>query len=128
MHEFPIRVYYEDTDMAGIVYHANYLKFIERARSDWVRSKGVDQTPLKEDEGLVFVVRKIDADYFKPAKFDEELTVETRAVQVTGARLVMEQIVKRDNELLFQAMVTVVCANEAGQAARLPQNLRLMLH
>ncbi|MGR3839446.1 MAG: tol-pal system-associated acyl-CoA thioesterase [Cognatishimia sp.] len=128
MHEFPIRVYYEDTDMAGIVYHANYLKFIERARSDWVRSKGVDQTQLKEDEGLVFVVRKIDADYFKPAKFDEELTVETRAVQVTGARLVMEQIVKRDNELLFQAMVTVVCANEAGQAARLPQNLRLMLH
>ena len=98
------------------------------ARSDWVRSKGVDQTQLKEDEGLVFVVRKIDADYFKPAKFDEELTVETRAVQVTGARLVMEQIVKRDNELLFQAMVTVVCANEAGQAARLPQNLRLMLH
>lgn len=128
MHEFPIRVYYEDTDMAGIVYHANYLKFIERARSDWVRSKGVDQTQLKDDEGLVFVVRKIDADYFKPAKFDEELTVETRAVQVTGARLVMEQIVKRDNELLFQAMVTVVCANEAGQAARLPQNLRLMLH
>jgi acyl-CoA thioester hydrolase len=128
MHEFPIRVYYEDTDMAGIVYHANYLKFIERARSDWVRSKGVDQTQLKEDEGLVFVVRKIDADYFKPAKFDEELTVETRAVQVTGARLVMEQIVKRENELLFQAMVTVVCANEAGQAARLPQNLRLMLH
>ena len=127
-HEFPIRVYYEDTDMAGIVYHANYLKFIERARSDWVRSKGVDQTQLKDDEGLVFVVRKIDADYFKPAKFDEELTVETRAVQVTGARLVMEQIVKRDNELLFQAMVTVVCANEAGQAARLPQNLRLMLH
>jgi acyl-CoA thioester hydrolase len=128
MHEFPIRVYYEDTDMAGIVYHANYLKFIERARSDWVRSKGVYQTQLKDDEGLVFVVRKIDADYFKPAKFDEELIVETRAVQVTGARLVMEQIVKRDNELLFQAMVTVVCANEAGQAARLPQNLRLMLH
>lgn len=128
MHEFPIRVYYEDTDMAGIVYYANYLKFIERARSDWVRQKGVDQNAMKDEDGVVFAVRKVEADYLMPARFDDELLVETRAIQVTGARLVMEQIVKRGNELLFQAIVTIVCVGENGLAARLPANLRLMLH
>ena len=88
MHEFPIRVYYEDTDMAGIVYYANYLKFIERARSDWVRQKGVDQNAMKDEDGVVFAVRKVEADYLMPARFDDELLVETRAIQVTGARLV----------------------------------------
>ncbi len=127
-HSFPVRVYYEDTDMAGIVYYANYLKFIERARSDWVREKGIDQTRMKEDEGVVFAVRRVEADYLGSAKFDDELVVETRAIGVTGARLVMEQIVKRDEEVLFQAMVTIVCINETGQAARLPANIRLMLH
>ncbi|WP_370229824.1 tol-pal system-associated acyl-CoA thioesterase [Cognatishimia sp.] len=127
-HEFPIRVYYEDTDMAGIVYYANYLKFIERARSDWVRQKGVDQNAMKDKEGIVFAVRKVEADYLAPAKFDDELVVETRAIQITGARLVMEQIVKRDKDLLFQALVTIVCVGENGQAARLPANLRLVLH
>lgn len=127
-HNFPIRVYYEDTDMAGIVFYANYLKYIERARSDWVRGKGINQAELKEEEGLVFAVRRVEADYLAPAHFDEELIVETRAITVTGARLVMEQIVKRNCDLLFQAVVTLVCINEAGQPVRLPANLRLMLH
>jgi acyl-CoA thioester hydrolase len=127
-HEFPIRVYYEDTDMAGIVYYANYLRYIERARSDWVRGKGVDQNRMKDEDGIVFAVRKVEADYLMPAKFDDELLVETRTVQVTGARLVMEQIIRRGNDLLFQAIVTIVCVGENGQAARLPANLRLMLH
>ena len=127
-HEFPIRVYYEDTDMAGIVYYANYLRYIERARSDWVRSKGVDQNRMKDEDGIVFAVRKVEADYLMPAKFDDELLVETRTVQVTGARLVMEQIIRRGNDLLFRAIVTIVCVGENGQAARLPANLRLMLH
>ncbi|UZD89667.1 tol-pal system-associated acyl-CoA thioesterase [Cognatishimia activa] len=127
-HNFPIRVYYEDTDMAGIVFYANYLKYIERARSDWVRGKGINQAELKEEEGLVFAVRRVEADYLAPAHFDEELVVETRTISVTGARLVMEQIVKRNCDLLFQAVVTLVCINEAGQPVRLPANLRLMLH
>lgn len=127
-HNFPIRVYYEDTDMAGIVFYANYLKYIERARSDWVRGKGINQAELKEEDGLVFAVRRVEADYLAPAHFDEELVVETRPITVTGARLVMEQIVKRDCDLLFQAVVTLVCINEAGQPVRLPANIRLMLH
>ncbi|MGH1466445.1 MAG: tol-pal system-associated acyl-CoA thioesterase [Cognatishimia sp.] len=127
-HLFPVRVYYEDTDMAGIVFYANYLKYIERARSDWVRGKGVNQAELKTQDGLVFAVRRVEADYLAPAKFDDELVVETRPIAVTGARLVMEQIVKRDADLLFQAIVTLVCINEAGQPVRLPANIRLMLH
>lgn len=128
IHTFPIRVYYEDTDMAGIVYYANYLRYIERARSDWVRAQGIDQRQMKLDDGVVFAVRRVEADYLSPAVFDDELSVETTPVAVTGARLVMEQVVKRGAEVLFQAVVTIVCIGETGHPARLPANIRLMLH
>jgi acyl-CoA thioester hydrolase len=121
-------VYYEDTDMAGIVYHANYLKFIERGRSDWVRQRGVDQNLMKDEAGMVFAVRRLEADYVGSAKFDDELIVETRPLAVTGARLILDQTVKRGDATLFHAIVTIVCINDAGQAARLPANIRLMLH
>jgi len=127
-HIFPIRVYYEDTDMAGIVYYANYLRYIERARSDWVREIGVDQNAMKSDAGVVFAVRRVEADYLSPAHFDDQLTVETNTVNVTAARLVMEQSVKRGQEVLFQAIVTIVCISETGHPTRLPANIRLMLH
>ncbi|GAA6187755.1 tol-pal system-associated acyl-CoA thioesterase [Litorivita sp. NS0012-18] len=128
LHRFAIRVYYEDTDMAGIVYYANYLKYIERARSDWVREVGVDQNALREGEGLVFAVRRVEADYLLPAKFDDVLEVTTATVQVTGARMVLEQQVLRDGEVLFSAQVTLVVINEAGHAARLPAIIRRMVH
>ncbi len=127
-HTFPIRVYYEDTDMAGIVYYANYLKFIERARSDWVRELGIDQNAMRADEGLVFAVRRVEADYIASAHFDDELVVETDVVSVSGARLVVSQGVRRAGEIIFTATVTLVCINEMGQPARLPANIRLMLH
>lgn len=127
-HKFKIRVYYEDTDMAGIVYYANYLKYIERARSDWVRGIGVDQNAMREDDGVVFAVRRVEADYHAPAKFDDQLEVRTTVQTVTGARLVMEQSLHRGDSLLFSAVVTVVCVNDAGLPARLPANIRLMLH
>ena len=127
-HRFELRVYYEDTDMGGIVYHANYLKFIERARSAWVRGLGIDQNAMRAREGLIFAVRRIEAEYLGPARFDDVLQVETRTVQVTGARMVMEQSVSRACEKLFQALVTVVCLTEGGQPARLPATIRLRLH
>ncbi|WP_306115439.1 MULTISPECIES: tol-pal system-associated acyl-CoA thioesterase [unclassified Roseovarius] len=126
-HQFPIRVYYEDTDMGGIVYYANYLKFIERGRSDWVRQIGIDQNAMRDD-GIVFAVRRVEAEYFAPARFDDDLLVETKTQAVTGARLIVEQSVMRGDELLFQAVVTIVCIGEAGQPVRLPANIRLMLH
>lgn len=122
-HLFPLRVYYEDTDLAGIVYYANYLKFIERARSEWVRALGVDQRRLRAEAGLVFAVRRVEADYLAPALFDDALTVATRLVERSGARLVLDQAVRRGDQSLFRARVTLVCLTEAGKPARLPQVL-----
>ncbi|CUH78200.1 tol-pal system-associated acyl-CoA thioesterase [Tropicibacter naphthalenivorans] len=126
-YSFPVRVYYEDTDMAGIVYHANYLKFIERARSEWVKEQGLDQNAMRE-EGIVFVVRKIDCDYLAPAKYDDELEVRTQVKSMTGVRLIMTQEVLRGEEILFRAEVTAVCATMDGHPSRLPAKLRQKVH
>jgi acyl-CoA thioester hydrolase len=126
-HHFPLRVYYEDTDLAGIVYYANYLKFIERARTEWVRGLGIDQTSLKAEQGIVFAVRRLEADYLRPAKFDDELAVATTLHHATGARIVLDQVVTRQAERLFAAQVTLVCLGEDGHPARLPPALRLRL-
>lgn len=123
-HDFILRVYYEDTDLAGIVYYANYLKFIERGRSEWVRALGVDQVALKRDHGLVFAVRRVEADYLKPAKYDDELRVTTDLIAETGARIVLDQAVWRGNDKLFTATVTLACLTETGAAARLPAEIR----
>ncbi len=128
VHRFDVRVYYEDTDLAGIVYYANYLKFIERARSEWVRGLGIDQTRLKQDEGIVFAVRRVEADYLSPAKFDDILRVETTPEAVTGARIILKQDVVRDGETLFTAMITLVALSETGHPVRLPADIRLMMH
>lgn len=127
IHRLPLRVYYEDTDLAGIVYYANYLKFIERGRSEWIRGLGVDQAALKRDHGLVFAVRRIEADYLRPARYDDQLVVETVLQAETGARLVMGQTVTRDGEVLFSAVVTIVCLSETGGPARLPADIRRLL-
>ncbi|MFW8637046.1 tol-pal system-associated acyl-CoA thioesterase [Cribrihabitans pelagius] len=125
IHEFPIRVYYEDTDMGGIVYHANYLRFIERARSDWVRGIGADQNAMR-DAGLVYAVHRIEADYLAPARFDEELTVTTEIAQVTPARMLLDQEVRRAGQPLFRAKVTIVCMTAEGRPARLPAEIRAL--
>ena len=126
-HRFVLRVYHEDTDLAGIVYYANYLKFIERARSEWVRSLGVDQVRMKALTGIVFAVRRIEADYLRPARFDDELQIETRLVSVTGARIQLSQDVLRGAERLLAARVTLVCLIDNGHPTRLPAELRRML-
>lgn len=125
-HRWPIRVYYEDTDLAGIVYYANYLKFIERARSEMVRAAGIDQTAMKA-EGLVFAVTRVEADYLAPAKYDDELVVETTVQKVTPARFVMGQVVLRDELALFRALVTIACLDTDGRPARLQQAVRDMM-
>lgn len=125
-HTYPIRVYYEDTDMGGIVYHANYLRYIERARSDWVRRLGNDQNAMRA-AGIVWVVRRIEADYIATAKFEDELVVETRLTDLGGARLTMDQTVRRDGQPIFHAIVTAVCMNAAGRPVRLPAEIRANL-
>ncbi len=124
---FDVHVYYEDTDLAGIVYYANYLRYIERARTEWVRMLGIDQRALKAERGVVFAVRRLEADYLVPARFDEDLTVLTEPKEIGGARLVLEQGVWREGQLLFHAIVTLVALGEAGQAVRMPANIRRRL-
>ncbi len=121
------RVYYEDTDLAGIVYYANYLKFIERGRSDWVREIGIDQTSLKEDHGVVFAVRRVEADYLRPGHLDDVLTVETTLREVRGARFVMDQRVLRGDEVLFTARVTIVTMTLDGRPTRLSPEIRAVM-
>lgn len=123
-HQFPIRVYYEDTDLAGFVYYANYFKFIERARSEWVREIGIDQAAMKAETGVVFAVRRVEADYFMPANYDDELIVQTQTEMVTGARLVLKQTVLRGDQPLFEALVTIVAIGANGAAARMPASIR----
>jgi acyl-CoA thioester hydrolase len=126
-HRFGVKVYYEDTDLAGIVYYANYLKFIERARTEWVASLGVDQIALKARDGIVFAVRRVEADFLRPAKFGDDLVVETTVQSLGGARIVLDQVVLRGGERLFAAVVTLVCLTEDGHAARLPPDVRARL-
>jgi acyl-CoA thioester hydrolase len=126
-HQFRTRIYYEDTDLSGIVYYANYLKFIERARTEWVASLGIDQMALRAVDGIVFAVRRVEADYLRLARFGDELVVETVLQSIGGARLVLEQVVFRDGERIFAAVVTLVCLGEDGHAARLPAAVRARL-
>lgn len=127
MHRHPIRVYYEDTDLAGIVYYANYLRFIERGRTEWVRGLGVDQGALKAGQGIVFAVRKVDADYLKPAKFDDQLEVTTELLALGGARIELRQEVWRGAERLFSAHVVLVCLQDGGHPARIPAEVRAVM-
>lgn len=125
-HRLPIRVYYEDTDFSGLVYHASYLRFMERARTEMLRELGLHQRALAEGAPgapIFFVVRAIDIDFQKPATMDDLLTVETRAQALGGASLTLDQRVLRGEELLARATVKVVCV-EAGRARRIPAELR----
>ena len=118
---FQCRVYYEDTDLAGIVYYANYLKFIERARSEWVRNLGLDQNVLRKDHGIVFVVRKVEADYLKSAKFDELLLISTELQKKTRVRLNFSQEIYRDSDLIFRANLVIVPLSVTGGLVKLPK-------
>jgi acyl-CoA thioester hydrolase len=126
-HSHPIRVYYEDTDLAGIVYYANYLRFIERARTEWVRSLGVDQVALRAEQGIVFAVARVEADYLAPARFDDVLEVRTDLLAMSGVRITLAQDVWRGDQRLFGSIVTLVALTGEGRPVRLPQALRARL-
>lgn len=127
VHHLPIRVYYEDTDAGGIVFYANYLKYLERGRSDFLRLLGVDQRAMMSDpvDGpLFFVVRRVELDYLRPAKFDDMVEVRTRFVSVAGASAVMEQEVRRGDETLARGFVTLAAVGKDGAPRRFPRPLR----
>ena len=127
-HVTDIRVYYEDTDSGGIVYYANYLKFAERGRTEMLRAAGIDHPALWDVHGIGFAVRRVTADYLKPAKLDDALSVHTRMTGIGGASLSAEQVVRRDDEDLVRLSVKLACINRDGRPARLPPPLRNALH
>lgn len=125
-HYFPLTVYYEDTDMAGIVYYANYLRFIERARSTIVEEMGVDQNAMRA-AGLVFAVTRVEADYVGAARLGDRLEVVTTHQAASLVRWTFDQQVRRGDELIFRAHVVAVCMTTAGKPTRLPAEIRAII-
>lgn len=126
-HSLPIRVYYEDTDFSGVVYHASYLRFMERGRTEQIRALGVEQRELFDGgTPLAFVVRRMLIDWLRPALMDDQLIVETTPTLARGATLDLKQRILRGEEVLVTADVTVACVG-AGRARRIPDALRKRL-
>ncbi|MEM9145565.1 MAG: tol-pal system-associated acyl-CoA thioesterase [Pseudomonadota bacterium] len=117
IHRFAVRVYYEDTDLAGVVYYANYLKFLERGRSEALRALGIDQSRMK-DQGTVFVVTRVEIDYRAPARFEDVLEVTTALHQRHAARAILLQTVEREGKPLVEAKVTIACIDTGGRPVR----------
>ena len=123
IHNFDFRIFYEDTDLAGIVYYANYLKFIERARSNLVNVLGIDQLGLSLD-GAVFVVRDLSAEFLAPARMGDKLRVETDVLSGSHVRLILQQNVWRKTHLIFRSKVTIVLIGGDGKPKKLPAKIR----
>lgn len=121
-----LRVYYEDTDLAGIVYYANYLKFIERARSEMLKKANVNQIDLIK-RGYFFVVTSLKADYLKPAYFEDSLKVITEVAKIKGASIILQQTIFRSEKVLFEASIRLALIDKSGKVARLPANIRQLL-
>lgn len=124
----PVRVYYEDTDAAGIVYYANYLKYFERCRTEWMRQAGHDQSALRETHQIAFLVKHVSVDYQKPARLDDLLTVQLEVEKLGRAQVVFRQYACLGDEVLVTATVQVVCVNtEKMKSAPIPEYLRTQL-
>jgi acyl-CoA thioester hydrolase len=125
---WPVRVYYEDTDAGGVVYYANYLSFMERARTEWLRALGFEQTVLAAEHGVLFVVRAVNIDYLKPSRFNDSLQVTVEVVNVGGSRIRFLQRVLRGDEVVVRANVDVVCVSTGTfRPARVPPVMRTII-
>ena len=120
----PVRVYYEDTDAAGMVYYANYLKFMERARTEWLRVLGFQQSRMVEDQGVAFVARSAAIEYLKSARLDDLLEIDTRVASVGRAQVVFDQRVLRGDEILASGMMRIACVDPTrGRPCAMPNDL-----
>lgn len=121
---WPIRVYYEDTDSGGVVYHANYIKFMERARTEWLRNLGFEQDELRDNDGVIFAVRSVQLDYFLPAKFNDELRVSSKVIQKGKASISIEQEVLRSTNILCKGVIKVATLDDKSfKPKAMPENL-----
>jgi len=126
--EWNARVYFEDTDSGGVVYHANYLKFMERARTEWLRSLGLNQIKLKQEDKVIFVVRKIDIQYKIPARFNDELLIQTDCVKTTDYSIMLKQNILRDRQIITEGKVEIVCINsDLFKPVRIPKMTKQLM-
>ena len=126
--KWPIRVYYEDTDLGGVVYYANYLKFLERARTEWLRALGVEQTALAAEHRVIFVVRSIALEYLRPAAFNDELVVTVELEGLGAGQILLLQRISRGTDEVVTARVRIACVNTATfRPVRIPGNLSSLL-
>lgn len=128
IHHWPIRIYYEDTDSGGVVYHSNYLKFMERARTEWLRDFEIDQKALKDNLNLMFVVHEIDIKFMRPAVFNDEIEVQTKLKKLGSVKIELEQKIFRSSELLIESQVVVASVNSISmKPMRIPNEIKLLM-
>ncbi|HXH64352.1 MAG TPA: tol-pal system-associated acyl-CoA thioesterase [Mariprofundaceae bacterium] len=128
-HMLPVRIYYEDTDHGGVVYHANYLKYMERGRTEFLRTGGIELDELEAESGVLFAVTEIRVRYHLPARFNDALAVESALTGMRGARLSFHQVIRRpaDAALLVEADVHVACIDRQGKARRIPESVKSVI-
>ncbi len=127
--QFNYRIYYEDTDAGGVVYYANYLKFFERARTDFLRSIGIIQTQLANEENIIFVVKKCTIEYSYPARLDDEVVVDIKISEINKVSLTMKQEMRKSAQIIANLEVQIVCLNRQNfKPTRLPQKLIDLIH
>ena len=125
MFSLPVRIYFEDTDSGGVVYHSNYLKFLERARTEWLRNLGIDQRYLKNIEHIMFVVHRINIQYKLPARFNDDLIVKSELVDIGSSKVIFKQMIYRDHEMLIDATVDVACIDsEKFKPVPIPKTIK----
>ena len=121
----PIRIYFEDTDSGGVVYHSNYLKFMERARTEWLSAVGIDQRHLKQDNHIMFVVHRIDIQYKLPARFNDNLIVKSELLDIGSSKIEFRQMIYRNDEMLIDASVDIACIDsEKFKPVRIPPTIK----
>jgi len=123
IHQFPVRIYYEDTDHGGVVYYANYLKFMERARTEFLRHLGLELDELESTFGILFAVTEVHVHYRHPARFNDAIIVESRLMEARGARLIFRQNIYRNNEILLEGEIRLACMDRASHPQRIPEDV-----
>jgi len=127
IHKHEYRVYYEDTDAGGIMYHAQYISWCERGRAEYLREVGLNSSAIVAEEKVMFVVRHLEADYFKPARLDDLLRVESSVKEMRNSSFLMNQSIFCQDSMLFSMTVTIVCVDMSGRPVRIPERIRKIL-
>lgn len=123
-HSWPLRIYFEDTDVGGIVYHSRYLNFCERARGEILREMGIPSSRMMAEYHCGFAIRHVEMDFKRPAHLDEEIVVESHVAQIKGASMTIAHTIKRDDEILVEVIIVLVCMGQGERAVRIPDAVR----